>query len=253
MSQITSLPATGPLSLQANGQFQTSTDASLAALVGTRWELSDGRELILVSVSSAGAVVAGNLYQDAAIVSGHQGVAVTAFQAYSANGNVPATVTVTLGASALTANEYAGGFAIVDSGTGIGQTLRVESNPAANASATGVVITLEDGPNVALDATSTLCLIPAHGANVIQNPTTPTGSPVGVGLYGIPASSYGFLVSKGLVSALSDASVAAVGKAISPSVTTAGTVTIASAGTAVIGFSQQSGVSAKARTVFVNL
>lgn len=258
MSFITQKGATGPFGLTANGSFQSSTDANLASIVGTRFDLSDGREVILVSTGSTTTTTAGLLYQDAAIVANHQGLAVTANQAYSANGNVPATTTVTLGATALTANQYQGGFAVIDSGTGLGQSLRIASNPAALASATGVVLTLEDAPNVALDTTSTVCLIPAHGANVIQNPTTPTNVPVGIALYPIAASSYGFLVSKGIVASLSDSKVAAVGTAIAASVTTAGTTTVATATlgnltSTVIGNAVQTAVSAKTRAVFINV
>lgn len=259
MSQITQKGATGALALQAGGSFQSSTDANLATLVGTRWDLSDGREVILVSNSAVAIGSAGVLCQDSPTVANHQGLAVTAVQAYSANGNIPATVTVTLGATALTANAYQGGFAVIDSGAGGGQTLRIASNPAALSSGTGVVITLEDAPNVALTTASTVCLIPAHGAGVVINPTTATSVPCGVTLYPLAASAYGFLTSKGITSAFSDASVAAIGTAIAASVTTAGFVTAVTGtgaitlNTSVIGNTLQLCVTQKARAVFVNL
>ena len=113
MSRITQRGATGPLSIVANGEFQTSTDSSLSTLVGTRWDLSDGREVTLVK-NGAVALAPGKLVQDAAIVANHQNLATTAYTPYSANGNVPASVTVTLGATAATANQYAGGYVIVN-------------------------------------------------------------------------------------------------------------------------------------------
>ena len=134
MSRITQKSAVGPLSLVANGTFQTSTDASLETLVGTRFDTSDGRELILVQ-AGASAVVPGKLYQDAAMIADHVNLDVTAYTAYSANGNVPAKVTMTLGATAVTANQYAGGFVVVNDNNGEGQTLRIASHPAADASA----------------------------------------------------------------------------------------------------------------------
>lgn len=250
MSRITQRGATGPLALQANGAFQTSTDASLATLVGSRWDLSDGREVILVSASSVTTIAPGKLYQDAAIVPNHQNLAVTAFTAYSANGNVPPKVTVTLGATAATANQYAGGFLVVNDNTGEGQTLRIASHPAA-ALSTSLVITLEDGPSVALDTTSEVCLIPPHGANVIIQPTTVTGAQVGVGLYTIAASSYGFLASQGLVSCLADGAIG-VGLGISVG-TVAGSVAVAAATTARLGYANQAGVDTEYRSVFINL
>ena len=261
MSRISQKGSTGPLSLTASGSFQSSTDANLATLVGTRWDLADGREVILVSVDSATTTTAGQLYQDAALIPNHQGLTTTAVQAYSSNGNVPATVTVTLGATALTANYYQGGFAIVTEGTGLGQTLKIASNPAALSSGTGVVITLEDAPNTALvAANSKISLVPAHGANVIVSPTTPTNVTAGIALYPIAASSYGFLCSKGIVSSLSDNKPAAAGIAIGPSVTTAGTTTLVTqtgtTGTlssAVIGTALVLQVSAKCMPVFINV
>ena len=108
MSQITQRGATSPFGLQANGTFQSSTDVSLATLLGTRWDMSDGGQLVLVGTSSATTTVAGKLYQDAALIADHQGLVVTAFTAYGTSGGVlnsgsqPATVTATLGGAAAT-------------------------------------------------------------------------------------------------------------------------------------------------------
>lgn len=250
MSRITQKGATGPLSLTANGAFQTSTDASLATVVGTRWDLSDGREVMLVKAGGT-ALVAGTLLQDAAIVANHQNIAVTAYQAYSANGNVPAKVTVTLGATAATANQYAGGFVVVNDATGEGQTLRIASHPAADASAS-LVITLEDAAATDLDATSEVCLIPPHGKDVIINPTTVTGAQVGVALYPVAASSYGFVTTKGLTSCLAQGAIG-VGLGISPSGSVAGAVAVAAATTSRLGFASQAGVDTEYRAVYVNL
>lgn len=258
MSQITQRGATGPLALQAGGSFPTSTDAALANLVGTRFDTSDGREVILVSVASTSAATAGHLLQDTALVANHQNASVTAFTAYSANGNVPAKATLTIGATAMTANQYQGGLAVVNAGTGKGQVLRVASNTSFVSSGTQGTVTFEDAPNTALDATSKISLVPAHGANVIDFPTTATSSPVGAAIYNIPASSYGFLVCKGITGVLSDPTVATAGYAIAPSTASAGNITVATAtgGTltnAVIGSALIAGVSGEARPVNLTL
>ena len=249
MSRITQRGATGGLSLVANGAFQTTTDAALGTLVGTRWDLSDGREVTLVK-NGAVALAAGKLVQDAAIVPNHQNIAVTAYQAYSANGNVPAKVTVTLGATAATANQYAGGFVVVNDANGEGQTLRIASHPAADASAS-LVLTLEEGATVALTTSSEVCLLPAHGADVIIQPTTVTGAQVGVTLYAIPAAAYGFVVSRGIVSCLAQGAIG-VGLGISVG-SVAGSVAVAAATTARLGFAAQAGVDTEYRAVYVNI
>ena len=248
MSQITQRGAAGPLALVANGEFQTSTDSALDTLVGTRWDLSDGREVILVKAGDA--VAAGKLYQDAAIVPNHQNIAVAAYQAYSANGNVPAKVTVTLGATAATANQYRGGFVVVNDANGEGQTLRIASHPAADASAT-LAITLEDDATVALTTSSEVCLLPAHGKDVIIQPTTITGAQVGVGLTTIAAGAYGFLVSKGIVSCLAGGAIG-VGLGISVG-SVAGSVSVAAATTARLGYAAQAGVDTEYRAVFIDV
>ena len=269
MANITQKGATGPLSFQANGQYQsgstpgstpgaygTSATYEVSQLVGTRWDLNDGREVILVSMDSATTATPGELYQDAALVANHFDLAVTAFQAYSNNGDTPATVTVTLGGTAVTANEYQGGYVDVVDGTqadGQGQFLRIASHPAQTSTTGNVVITLEEAPNTALTTSSKVSLVFPHGKNVIQNPTTPSNVPCGIALYPIAASNFGFLTSKGLCAALSDATVASVGNEISPSITTAGTVTLATATLANIGSAAYTAVSAKSYPVYLNL
>lgn len=255
MSQITQKGATGPLAIVAGGSFQSSSDVNLQTLTGSRWDLADGREVILVSTSAATTTVAGSLYQDTPLVANHQALVTTAFQAYSANGNTPATVTLTLGGTAITANQYQGGLAVVTSGTGLGQSLIISSNTVQASTTGSVVVTLEDNPSVALDTTSRVSLIPDHGANVVVMPTTVTNAPVGVALYAIPASSYGFLVCRGLVGALSDSTAPGVGVPISPSTTTAGAIQAqtSTSTTASIGFTAVAATSAQTKLVYLNI
>lgn len=250
MSRITQKGATGPLEV-----FQTSTDVSLETLVGARFDLSDGREVILVQAEASTTVASGKLYQSPAVVANHQNIAVTAFTAASATG--PARVTVTLGATAATANQYAGGVLIVNDNNGEGQTLQIASHPAADASAS-LVVTLADNPITAITTASEICLIANPANGVIINPTTATGNPVGIALYPIAAGAYGFLVSKGLVAALSDATAPAVGTAIAASVATAGAIGAVPYATnivtgQVIGNTYQSAVSTEYRGVIVDL
>jgi hypothetical protein len=212
---------------------------------------------MLVRASSATTMTAGQLYQDAAIIPNHQTLVLVSFTAYSSSTGLPASVVATLGATLCTANQYQGGYAFVTEGTGIGQTLRIASNTAAT-TGSDTTIVFEDSPNVALVAgNSKISLFPAHGLDVIVSPTTQTNVVAGIGLYPIAASSYGFVHTKGLVSSLSDSVVATVGQAISPSVTTAGTTTLAkgtnSTCSAIIGNAAQLAVSTKAYAVFLNV
>lgn len=251
MSRITQKGQGGALALVANGAFQSSTDASLETLLGTRWDLADGREVILGQPATGTTVAAGKLYQDAALISDHTNIAVTAYQAYSANGNVPAKVTVTLGATAVVANQYAGGFVVVNDNNGEGQTLRIASHPAADASAS-LAITLEEGATVAITTASEVSLIPCHGNGVVIFPTTATNVAFGVGLYTIAAGSYGFFVSKGITSCLADGSLTA-GSAVSPSNATAGSVEGGVIAQGFVGTAMNTGTSTEYPAIFVNI
>lgn len=258
MSRITQRGATGPLAFQAGGTFQTSTDTALETLLGSRWDLDDGREVALGQPATGTTVAEGKLYQNAALVANHQNIDVTAIQTYSANGNVPYKVTATLGATAATANQYQGGYLAVVDGAGEGQILKIASHPAADASAT-LAITCEDGPVTALSTTtSEISLLPATGNGVIIMPTTPSNSVFGLALYPIAAGSYGFFLTRGVGCALSDATTPAVGCAISWSAATAGAVGATPyAGNVltgnVIGYTNILGVSAEYRPVTVNI
>lgn len=260
MSYISQRGATGGLALTANGQFQQYTpqvvpagytDNAFLNQLGSRWDLEDGREVVLV-LAGATNLAEGLLMQDAPLVAGNLGLSATAFTAYSNNGDQPAVITVTNGATAIAANQYQLGYVAVISGTGAGQTLQIAANQAAAASAS-FTVTLADGPNTALDATSVIDLIPQPGNSVVVNPVAPTNVPRGVTLYPITAGNYGFLLSKGTVAVRSDASPASAGNSISPSTTTAGDVTIFATATGVIGKAIVAGTSGSYKPVVLDL
>lgn len=258
MSRITQRGATGPLSIQANGTFQTSTDASLETLLGSRWDLSDGRVVSLGQVAAGTTVVPGKLYQNAALIADHQNLATTAVVAYSNNGNIPASITATLGSTAVTANQYQGGYLAIVDGTGEGQLLKIASHPAADAAAT-CKFTLEDGWTTApVAATSEVSLHPATGNALIIMPTTPSNSVFGLSMYNITASSYGFFLVQGIGNALGDATTPAVGCAISWSAATAGAIGATPYATNVltgnvIGYTNILAVSGEYRAVTLNI
>jgi len=245
-----------------------TVDTSLSTMLGQRFSTNDGREVVLVS-NGAVALASARLIQSPAIVAGHVNLAMTV------PASVPATagtfaISVTNGATVINENYYAGGYAIVRAGTGIGQTLRIASHPGAATSAQ-CVITLEDAIVTTLDATSVINLIANPYSNVIIAPTTATGNVVGVTLYPLAASvaptwnattgkletpgtqQYGFIQTKGIVSCLSDANVATVGLGVMRSTTTAGTVAVRTATGADVGNALQTTISAVAGAIQVDL
>jgi hypothetical protein len=274
MSRITQNPAVAPLEIfqQANSNPSTTSgtgysDGSFNTYLGQRFVTSDGREFTMVQ-NGATALVPGNLVQGIAVTANHQNLAVSVATVLGTAGTNQ--VSVTLGATVLNAQQYMGGYLVVDSGTGLGQTLKIASNPAAAASAAGVVITLEDPIQVTLDATSTVCLIP-NPYQAVAISATLTGTPVGITVGPMAASTlptysgttgaqlttgtlqYGLVCSKGPVACLSDANAATVGLGLMPSTTTAGSVTVQTATGANVGRALQATVPAKARIIYVDV
>jgi hypothetical protein len=86
-------------------------------------------------------------------------------------------VQVTVGATAVTADQYKDGYLQVNDGTGEGHSYGIDSNTACDASGT-TVVTLKDPVQVALvaSATSEVSLIPNPWSSVTQSTTEESGS-----------------------------------------------------------------------------
>lgn len=232
-------PAQSPITTAGTG----FADPNFDSYVGQKFDTSDGRELALVQ-NGVVALGAGVLIQSEAEVTAHQKLAMTVPTAYPATAGL-FQILVTNGSTVLNVNKFAGGYAIVASGTGGGQIFKISSHqPAANAAT--FVVTLEDPIQTTLDATSKISLLQNPYANVIITPiTTATGGPVGVSLYNIAASTaptfnattgaltaagvaqYGLIVTHGPTSCLVDSTVTNVGYPLGVSKTTAGCVGVA--------------------------
>ncbi len=271
MSRITQKGATSPLDLFKQATSTSAgtgiVDPSFVTYTGMKFDLADGREATLIS-NGAVALVSGVLVQSSPIVANHQNLAV------AVPSTAPATagtylVSVTLGATKATFNQYQGGFLVVNAGTGIGQTLRISKNAGGASSGAGVIITLEDPIQVTLDATSKVSLHANPYQDCVISPTTSTGRVVGVTMGPVAAATavtsdsngvvtsagiqqYALIISKGITSCLSDATVAAAGLGIAPSTTTAGAVTVQAATLANIGSTFTLGVSAESRAVYID-
>lgn len=261
MSYISDFKGTAMNLFGINGGV-TSTDASLATAVGQRFNAADYREFVLVQ-NGAVALTAGKLVQaPASIGANHTGLTLST----AAIGAT--TITATLGATLVTANQYAGGFLVISAGTGIGQTLKIQSHPAAALSTT-VVLTLEDPLSVATatsDSKGSLTL-PQYGSSngtnvgtsgVVISPTTATGASIGVTISPIPAStatvpSYGFIQTRGAVACLNGGGTA-IGLDVMPSSAVAGAViTYVAATRNRVGTATVAGEDTKAQIINIQL
>lgn len=170
--------------------------------LGAKAYSSDGRTFRYVKAGAV-ALVPGNFLQSPAVVANHVNLTPTALPSAG-----DTTITVTLGATAATANYYAGGVVVVEKGTlGVGQTLMIKSHPAAGSAAT-LVLTLEDPVVTTMTGTVTVSLIANNYNGVIQTPvTTLTGVVVGVAVAPLAIASFGWICSKGLTGALADGAI----------------------------------------------
>jgi hypothetical protein len=250
-------------------------DFSYDALCGTRFKVEgDGREVVLVATGAA-AITQGVMVQAPAELTAFEKMAITVPTA------VPATagtyqVYVTNGGTAMKQNLFAGGFLVVASGTGIGQTLKIASHTAAVASSGFITVTLEDPIQVTLDATSTVSFVAnpygSHYQGVIIAPSTETGAPVGATLYALSASTaptwngtsgaltaggtpyYGLIVCKGTVGVLVDNTVTNVGYSVGRSAATPGAVGVETlTTTGFVGTAMQTLTSAQVGPIFLDL
>jgi hypothetical protein len=183
--------------------------------LGTQMQTTDGRTLVYVR-AGATALVPGTLLQAPAEVTNHQDV-VPAIAAIGAT-----SITVTLGATAATANQYAQGYAVITVTPGQGYIYQIDSHPAADSSGT-LTLKLVDPLEVALTAASNVDLVANPYNGVIINPTTASSAPVAAATHPITATYYGWAVKEGVVSLLSDGGTA-VGLAVVASNGTAGAV-----------------------------
>lgn len=196
------------------GPFASSS-SSFGPRLGELIYTDDGRGFRYCLVG-ASALVPGKLYQAPAEVTNHQDLTPVA----AAIGAT--SVTVALGATAATADQYAGGFMVVTVTPGQGYTYRISSNPAA-ALSTSMALTLSDPLQVALTTSSRIDLFPSPFSGVIVNPASASSAPVGVAVYAASAASYAWLQVSGPVAILADGA-NAVGASVVASNAVAGAV-----------------------------
>lgn len=224
MSRITQKGQGAPI-----GIFSTSTDLSLGTMVGARFDLADGREVVLVQ-NAGTALGSGVCVQGPAAQANAVGLspATTGTTGYSASYPIAAAIggkviQIATGATAVLVNRFQGGYLTVVEGTGLGQTLKISGHPAASTTS-ALAITLEDAFTVATSTDSRFTLtINPYGSHfgtdfttdgvIISPATTLTGQVVGVSLYPIAASTatvaqFGYIQTKGPAAVLGSSTVA---------------------------------------------
>jgi hypothetical protein len=214
---------------------------------GTIGMTNDGRRFRYVQFG--GAVVVGNLVVAAPLVANHQNIAV---QAAAPQGSF--SVQVTLGATAATQDQYAGGFLVIGvDGSGVPYTRKIKGN-TLGASGAVITVTLAGSEPLlaALTTTNVVSLSPSPYNGVIASSTA--SAPVGVALQSAASGSYGYVQTFGPCGVVNDAAGAltALGP-LKQSTTVAGSVAASSAATDIqIGYIIQGAAASKAFLAFLN-
>ena len=169
------------------------------------------------------------------------------------------TVTITCSAQTLTANQLAGAYLGIISGTGSVQTLKIKGNPAGT-SATTYLLTLQDPFYIATSGSPVANIWVDPYLNPIISPTTATGTVIGTSLVNVASdttyNTYFWVQTNGPCLILADAG-ATAGASIMPSSNTAGAVMGFAASTTaqmnLIGTFDQSSTSATYSFATLNL
>lgn len=189
----------------------------------------------------------GKLAVAATITANHENMAVAAAASVGAT-----SVTVTLGATAATENQYAGGFLIINDAAGEGTAYLVSGHPAAD-SAASLEVTLAEPIRVALTTSSEATLQKNPWDSAVISATDQGDKAVGIPVVTIAAGKYGWLQTHGLCSALADETLA-VGSALTIGTGVAGALEVLdAAGEQYVGDAIQAGVDTEYRGVYLRL
>lgn len=148
-------------------------------------------------LNGAAALAAGKTVAAAADVAHHIGAALAVAAAGSK------TVAITLGNTAATANQYAGGFLQIEDDAGEGYLYRVASHPA-HAGGGALTVTLEEGLAVAVTTDTTAGLVANPWNGLVLGPTAEVSHIVGVSTSVVSASGYFWAQVGGPCSVLAD-------------------------------------------------
>lgn len=219
--------------------------------LGARGETADGRKFRWAKAGGFDLVV-GNMLQAPAADTDHDDIAVRA----TAAGSTELLITTGSGSGALDANEYAGGYAVIDTTPGLGYIYKISHHAAIAASTDGSIFLMPEDPiQVALTTSSKVTLIKNPYNGVIQTPaSTLTGSCVGAAVYPIPDGEYGWIQTGGTCGVLTGGT-PAVGSAVVVPGDTAGEVVVdpANAAVQIVGTMRIVGRDGKCCPVFLTL
>lgn len=160
-----------------------------------------------------------------------------------------------------TADQFAGAYLNIHSGTGFGFIYRIRGNEATSARVTGNAhFELYDPIAVALDSNSEIAIVGSPYAN-LEGATTTDAVPAGVAVTNVTASNYGWICTHGVTSVLQDVTIGTIGKPVKLSSNTTAAVSCVADATSsttqmtfpLLGHVLQAGTSAGYSVIFLQL
>lgn len=162
---------------------------------GTKYELPNG-DIYRYAYVGASGITAGKIQVCPAPKTNHHNVTASSASAIGAK-----TITVTLGATAAVANEYAGGYIVANDNAPEGVVYEIASHPAADSSGT-LEVTLKY-PLVEAVTTSSQFELIHNPWNGVVEAAVEERKPTGVPLVDASANTYVWLKTRGVASVLS--------------------------------------------------
>lgn len=244
------MPFTGPLQIEMQDvrTQSTSKQHTLGTLAVTR----DGRQF-RYGQAGAVALTAGKMHQIPAVVANHQAL-VTLAAAVNAT-----KITVTLGGSAATADQYIDGYAIIrdTSTTGAGQAFPITGNSAQTVTTGNADIYIGEGIAEALTTASVTNLeLSPYGGILVSTSADTTETCVGVPQIDCAAASYCWFQVRGVAGVLASVTgTITKGAGVIKSAATAGAVDIEATTTITqrVGIALQTGTASKYNTTMLTI
>lgn len=183
--------------------------------LGTLGFTNDGRAY-RYSQAAGTALSPGQICIAADITSAHEDIAVNTF----AIGDT--SMTVTLGGTAVTANEYDEGFVNVTDANGQGIAYSIKAHQTSSAGSEDIVITLNDLIVIAAEASTTVTLVRNKYRDILVSSGSQTDLPTGVPNVTIAIDAFGWLQTGGLCSVLVGSNNTEVGTPVTFDASTSG-------------------------------
>lgn len=231
---------------------RTVSSTQGAAALGQQAQTDDGRTF-RYGFNGGVALAPGKMNDGANVVANHVNLVTAAAAAVG-----DTQVTVTLGGTAATLNQYAGGTLwcnVTSTGLGIGYLIR--SNPAQTSTTGNLTLTLVDPIQVAITTTTKTSLAPALYSGIVVTPSAATAGAAPIGVFtgsSLPINNYGWFQTGGPAPLLCDATVYTLGEEVSQAASgVAGSGSLKVATLPTYGVAMQLGVSGQYQLVNLNL